>query len=50
MHVKTSAKEGVALTKSIGMFATSAGFSYYSLAHQQVMQSCKNLVPKGVSF
>nr|XP_036858077.1 olfactory receptor 6C65-like [Manis javanica] len=50
MYVKTSAKEGMALTKGIAVLNTSAAPMLnpfiYSLRNQQVKQSFKNLVKK----
>ena len=50
MYVKTSAKEGVALTKGIAVLNTSVAPMLnpfiYSLRNQQVKQSFKNLVKK----
>ena len=50
MYVKTSAKEGVALTKGIAVLNTSVAPMLnpfiYSLRNQQVKQSFKNLVEK----
>lgn len=50
MYVKTSAKEGVALTKGVAMLSTSVALMLnpfiYTLRNQQVKEAFKDVVKK----